>query len=484
MTLEEMRARLESLRTAIVGVADATPEQWAALESDEVRSGIRAHGDYALAEYEALKPEYDAGVARARQIETVRNTVTDEIPGADSPQHLRHVDTSNLDASRLRGTELRDAALAVLEREGKAQGTDAAAMAKVEKLLRTRNDDVDGRQIARRLIITESDAYRSAFQKGVVGITNFSAEESRALDEFRAANEGTGSAGGFGIPVLIDPTIILTSGAVDAPIMQIARMVTVTTDAWKGVSSAGVSWSYDAEAAAVSDDTPTLAQPNIPVYAARGFIPYSIEVGQDYPGFAEEMSMLLSQGYVDLVAKQTMTGSGSSQPTGIFTSMANVTTNPAHVTVQTLGSVAASDFRAAWAALPERFRGKATWVYSPTVQEKVSAFGNNLALSDFTENLSVDTLKSDGTFSLLGRPVIVGDYAPAFSGTTGATNYAVVGDFSNFVIVSRAGMTVEPVQHLFDTSTGRPTGQRGWFAWARHGFDQVAPNAFRLLSNT
>ena len=30
---------------------------------------------------------------------------------------------------------------------------------------------------------------------------------------------------------------------------------------------------------------------------ARGFIPYSIEVGQDYPGFASEMSQLLAEGY-------------------------------------------------------------------------------------------------------------------------------------------------------------------------------------------
>ena len=107
-------------------------------------------------------------------------------------------------------------------------------------------------------------------------------------------------------------------------------MVTITTDAWKGVSSAGVSWSYDAEASAVSDDSPTLSQPTIPVYAARGFIPYSIEVGQDYPGFADEMAMLLSQGFVDLVAKQSAQGSGSSSPTGIFTAMTNATTNPAH----------------------------------------------------------------------------------------------------------------------------------------------------------
>src|ERR1035438_8171698 len=116
-------------------------------------------------------------------------------------------------------------------------------------------------------------------------------------------------------------------------------------------------WHYDAEASVVSDDTPTFLQPAIPVFTSRGFIPYSIEVGQDYPGFADEMAMLLSQGFVDLVASQSMVGSGSSCPRGVFTACAAVTTNPAHVTVTTLGSVGANDVRNAWAALPERFRG-------------------------------------------------------------------------------------------------------------------------------
>ena len=58
----------------------------------------------------------------------------------------------------------------------------------------------------------------------------------------------------------------------------------------------------------VGDDSPTLAQPACNVYAARGFIPYTYEVDQDYPGFATEMNMSSNQGFVDLMASQTMTG--------------------------------------------------------------------------------------------------------------------------------------------------------------------------------
>ena len=375
-------------------------------------------------------------------------------------------------------TELRDRALEVVETEGR----DLAPrqLDHLDKLLRSRNAEVDGSVIARRLILSETDDYRSAFRKAVTDTAPvFTPDEAHAVAEFRAATEGTGSAGGFGVPVLIDPTIILTSGAADAPILAISRMVTITTDAWKGVSSSGVSWSYDAESAVVSDDAPAFAQPTIPVYMARGFVPYSIELGQDYPGFADEMAMLLGQGFVDLVAKQSCTGSGVASPTGIFTAMVNATNSPAHVTVTTVGALGAVDVRAAWSSLPERYRPRATWVMSPSVLAKVSAFGNGLALSDFTVNLL-----ADGTSVLTGRPVVVTDYAPSFTGTTGAENFAVVGDFSRFVVVQRAGMQVELVPTIFDASTARPTGSRAWFATARHGHSVSDANGFRLLANS
>ena len=157
------------------------------------------------------------------------------------------------------------------------------------------------------------------------------------------------------------------------------------------------------------------------------------------------------------MASQTMTGTGSSQPQGVFHAMNAITTNPAHVTVTTAGSLGAIDVRAAYAAVPERYRSRSTWVAHQSVVNKFSGFGNGNALSDYTVNL-----QTDGTPTLMGRPVVVSDYAPAFVGTTGAEQYTVVGDFSNFVIASSAGMSVELVPQLFDQSTGRPNGTRGW----------------------
>jgi HK97 family phage major capsid protein len=61
---------------------------------------------------------------------------------------------------------------------------------------------------------------------------------------------------------------------------------------------------------------------------------------------------------------------------------------------------------------------------------------------------------------------------------------AIFGDFSNYVIADRIGMTVDFIAHLFDPTTGRPTGQRGWFAYYRVGADSVNDAAFRVLNVT
>jgi len=466
-TQEELRSVVVALRDEIDALADV--ENISA--EDDLRLSV------AIEEFDARSEELSAMELRAAKVAEVRASSTTETVGYDAPHVLKKSNPLEGDIRSASRGELRDRALEALEIHGKKLASHQ--LDNVEKLLRSTGDMCDGSSIARRLLVTESDAYRSGFQKSVTqDKPAYTPEEVHALNEFRAANEGTSSAGGYGVPILIDPTIILTSGAVNAPIVDISRVVTVTTNTWKGVSSAGMSWSYDAEASAVSDDAATLAQPSITVYSSRGFIPYSIEIGQDYPGFADEMGNLLAQGYIDQLASTTVVGTGSSQPYGIFTRMNATLTAPAHVTTATAGSLGAVDIRKAWAALPQRYRANASWVMSPTAMSQVRAFGNGNALSDFTVNLL-----ADGTDQLTGRPVITSDYAPAFTGATATTtSIAVVGDFSNFVIAQRAGMEIELINNLFDQSTGRPSGQRGWFAFARHGMDAANVNGFRIIT--
>ena len=464
MKQDELRSQLDELRTRIVELS----------ELDEITEEQNVELDAALTEHEARKAELDEMEVREARVAAAREAVVERATGIDAPQIMKRTET-DLDVSRASRNEIRDAALALLDREGShlaARNGDH-----VEGLLRTRNQLTDGGQVAKRMLLTENDAYRTAFMKGVTqSAPAFTADEARALDEYRAMSEGTDSEGGFGIPVLIDPSITLTTGSTVAPVLDLARVVTITTDEWKGVSSAGVSFSYDGEGAEVSDDAPTLAQPTVPVYTARGFIPYSIEVGADYPSFAAEMRRLLDEGYINLIADKTIDGTGSSQPTGILTAL-DANTN-VEVVVTTDGAFGAVDVLKVWKELPERYKANSTWLMSTDVENEIRTFAAGADSAYYTVDLS-----AGGIGTLFGRPIRTTDYMPEFTGSTGAANILVVGDFSNFLVAQRAGMSVELIPHLFATGNNRPSGQRGWFAYARHGYDSINDLGFRLLQN-
>lgn len=356
--------------------------------------------------------------------------------------------------------------------------------AQLERVLRTRNGDLDGDLVARLMLATENPAYRSAFQKVAASATPaFTQEESRAIEQVRlikrAMSIGVDSAGGFAVPVLIDPTIIMTAQGSPNDLLRLARVETITNDTWRGLSSAGVSWKFDAEAATATDNSPSVGQPEVPTRRADGFIPFSIEVGMDWPGFAEQMSMLLSEGYDELLAEKLTVATGTNEPGGLVAQL-DASTNPnVSVELATAATVAASDIYGLWAALPQRFRRAANcaWMSSTDVQNTIRQLGT------VDPNFTVD-ITQEAIPRMFGRQYPMNDFmqdVPA-SGT-GEQPLLVVGDFRGYVVAQRAGMTVEFIPMLFDVTNNRPTGQRGWFAWARVGGGVVNPFGFRLLTN-
>lgn len=430
-------------------------------------------------ERDELLPELQRLERRKATSDTIKNRTFREMPGTPYLKTNRSVDVGAVQG--LHAEQVRSAALDLLDDRDELP---ERARVHVEDLVRRDDTNMDGSALARRVLLTENPDYRSAFRRLVTEprplLTHEEVSAVRAFEEFqrheaRAMSEGTPSAGGYGVPVFIDPTVVLTGQDNTNPFLQISDVVPVNTNAWKGINSAGVSWSFDAEASAVSDDTPTLAQPAATVFMARGFIPYSIEVGEDYPGFQAEMSRLLSEGYNDLLMQKFTNGNGTTEPKGIVTAL-DANTN-VEVVSTTDGAFGADDLYAVWKALPVRFRGNASWLMSTGIQNKIRGFG-----ATFGTNYTVDLTKP-GLETLFGRPVYVDDYMPDFSATTGASNRLVVGDFKNFVVAQRTGMNVELIPQLMDTTTGRPTGQRGWFAYARVGSSTKSDLAFRLLQN-
>jgi HK97 family phage major capsid protein len=323
----------------------------------------------------------------------------------------------------------------------------------------------------RNLLARSSDVYASAWAKYVTG-----REMTMTAEERAAMSVGTNANGGFLVPTHLDPTVILTNAGSSNAIRQISRVVTlVNGNTWNGITSAGVTASWDAELAEVSDDSPTFGDPSIPVYKAAAFVQASIEAFEDIDGLASDVLMMFADARDRLEGAAHATGSGS-QPTGIFTALdANTNVEIVSTTAATIGLV---DLQKVKRETPQRFRPRGTWVMNPVYGDAVKALGTALSASYSTD------LTQSNTDLLLGRPVVETDDAPSTQTTTVRDNEIVFGDFQNYVIVDKPGSTsIEFIPHLFNTSNNLPDGRRGWYMHFRSGADSVNDVAFRLLQD-
>jgi HK97 family phage major capsid protein len=486
--LEKLAARqrelLDLMEAVNTDLADET-------RSAEVRSADqRAWDDYEreFKDNEAKETQIRASMQSREQREArVREARakwagTQVAPGKAAGSDLYNVDYRHMGDE---GTHRRwiDNANRVLDEQGVADHLRSDQRARLEKTLRTKNGDTDGELLAAFTIATSNPHYRSAFQKASSGLSPvFTAEEARAVRDVaylkRAMSIGTQSAGGYAVPVVIDPTIILTAQGSANDILRLARVETITNDRWKGLSSAGVTWKFDAEAAAATDNSPTIAQPEIQTKRADGFIPFSIEIGQDWPGFAERMADLLGSGYEELLAEKLTTGTGANVPTGILSRLAAQTSPDVSTALTSAGVLSGADLYDIWARLPQRHRRKPStaWMSSTDMQNAVRQLGT--VDPNFTVNITEAEIPR-----LFGKEYPMNDYFPDLTSGTAAANLMVVGNWQGYLVAQRAGMNIEFIPMLFDVTNNRPTGQRGWFAYARVGADVVDPTAFQLLQN-
>ncbi|MCP3422731.1 phage major capsid protein [Nocardioides pinisoli] len=342
-----------------------------------------------------------------------------------------------------------------------------------------------GRQHERSLaakwaVATGSPAYLTAFAKvcadPVRGHMMWDERERAAYQrveevqsEFRAMSL-TDANGGYMVPLTLDPAINLTNAGSINPLRQVARVVQTATESWTGITSAGATAEWKAEAAQAADGSPTIDDQPIPVHFGDVFVPYSFEVGMDAARFTEELSVVLRDAADQLQATAFTTGSGTGQPKGFVTAL---TGTSSEVNAAADDTFARGDVYNLQNQLPARFQANAAWVASLPIINTIGQFESAAGSRVFA---SVD----DGR--LLNRPLYECSNMDSTVTTSGATSNMILayGDWKQFVIVDRIGTTLELVPHLFGAN-GRPTGQRGAFLWFRTGSDVLVTNAFRML---
>jgi HK97 family phage major capsid protein len=370
--------------------------------------------------------------------------------------------------------EARDCGLRMIEAHENEFSAPAAD--RLDRLARDPRDKMA--RVARYLDAVGDASYHSAFGKMVTdpqsGHLKFSPAEVEAvrkvnqISEERALSIGTGSAGQFALPLTLDPSVRLSSSGALNPVRELARSITVDTYEWRGVSSDGVTVSYVAEATAATDASPVLAQPTIRPAQWRAFIPFSIEVGQDWDTLQSELVRLVSDGRDVNDATAFLTGTGTNQPQGVLTGL----TTTQRVQTAGAGAIATGDIYALKNALPARFSPRGVFTFNPGRLDSVY----RLTPSGSTTEPQLMTSRSG---ELLGRQVR--EWSTMATATSSGTKYGIYGSFEDgYLIVDRLGITAELIPHIFGAAQGQfPTGQRGLYVYGRTGAAVVVPNAFR-----
>lgn len=463
MNPDELQAGIDYIRALLTAAEERsanpdTPlsdEEWA-----EVNAGIDwiADAERKLENHARLAGEVERGKGQ---------------PG-DRPSFNVSRSVTPLDVVRDRSaseSEIRDAVVQTIESR-EIDNIDDTAVRKIVRRHVGPDMGRETREWARNLVERAQDVYVSAFAKVMTGRNELLSAEERA-----SLQVGSNALGGYLLPTHLDPTIILTNDGSSNAVRGISRVVTLTEgNVWNGITSAGITASFDAELTEVSDDSPTVGNPQITVHKAQAFAQASIEAFQDINGLASDLLMLFADAKDRLEGAKHCTGSGTNEPFGIFTALdANTNVEITSTTAATIGKV---DLNSVYRQVPVRWRGRSSWLMNPLYSLAIHDLGTAVSAS-----YSGD-LREGPAGTILNRPVVESDDAPSTQTTTVADNELILGDFSNYVIVDKPGsMSVEFIPHMFNTATNLPDGRRGWYCYWRTGADSVNDLAFRLLQD-
>lgn len=480
--LQALRAEEDTLRSKIaeLDAFDADGEGVTDEQVDEVTTAYRA----AVDRLTEIGPEIDAEEAFEARAEAARSRVAQrESVGRDAPDVIvrtRRSPFDGLDAVRagyVPTADLRSRALTAIEelpdyiedagRERATRLLDGVGVGKVSQ---------DVPALARHILLTGSQAYFRAFQKVLanpsLGAAVLDADEVEAM---RAAMSLTDANGGYLVPYFLDPTIMLTNVGNINPLRDICTVKTITNDKWEGVTSAGVTAGFAAEAAQASDNSPGFGNKTISPQRAHAYIQGSFEVIED-ASFAGEVNMLFADAKSNLEATKFTVGAGegSQEPRGIVTALVADTTP---VTSAATDTFAVADVYSLEAALAARFRRQGVFVGANAILQKIRQFDTSGGSSLWAQ------LGAGVPPVLLGHPVYeVSDMDAVINATQ--ENY-VLGFFDprQYYIVDRVGMRVlyEP---LVKGANQRPTGEAGWYAFWRTSGNLVNVTAGKVLNVT
>jgi HK97 family phage major capsid protein len=347
-----------------------------------------------------------------------------------------------------------------------------------------KRDAEDIRRSAELVLALSSPWYESAFRsilrypeafRNGTGILMWSDQERLAYQDVMACRaaliEDTGTGGQYLLPLVLDST---NAGSAN-PWRRVCRNVMTTAKAWNGVTSAGTTANWVAEAAIVTDTTPTLGALVLTPLKEAAFMMASFEEVAD-TAIATQVPALLQDGFDRLEEAAFTTGNGTTAPAGAVT-RATVGSNTGLVNVANGPAVYTplSD-------LPVRFRvgaqAKPYWVANIAV---INLLRQVAPFTAATTSI-VNDQTADGIPEMFGYDLLESTTMDASNSTGGHKNLLFF-DANSFIICERLGTTVVMDPMISGTGGILPVGVVGWYGYRRVTSDTSTATSLRVHNN-
>lgn len=491
MYLDKLRARLKEVQEELRTLAELDADELTDDESarfEELEAVLEARHDVREDAERGLLDEIEREEKRQKLLERADDAVNrgagetgddrgvpapNVNPRGDDPFDLRNIPAYG----EARTREVRSRTLSAIEDshrfvsdEHREQVTDLVQR--------------EGHQhgLAEFVLLGMDERYCDAFLRKMVG-DDLSPEERDALGRRRdlARALSLSDVTGVLVPAHLDPQLILANDGAVNPFRQVCRTEVGVTNVYQSVRSGGVTSDWTPEATAVGDNAPSFANPTATAFKNTMFVPISFEAFEDARGRESDIVEMMVDRKDQDEALVLATGNGTDRPRGLITALvANTNSHVDNTTSNTFGLV---DVYNTYERVPPRYRN-----------DRLVGFANLSIINDVRQfgtdnyNTQTVTLQDRQRPAPFGYPLLEASAMDGEVTTAEPNNILAVGDPRTYLIYDRIGMAVEFVPNLFDTTTGRPTGQRGWVAHYRQGANLTVGHAasdpvvgFRLL---
>ena len=277
-------------------------------------------------------------------------------------------------------------------------------------------------------------------------------------------SEGVDANGGYLVPEEFERQIIDTLKEENV-MRRLCKVITTSNERKIPVAATHSTAAWTAENAAFTESNPTFSQKTIDAYKLTDLIKVSVELLDDSAFDLESyIAREFANAFCTAEEQAFCVGTGSSQPTGLFTANGGTV----GVTAASSTAVTVDEVISLVYALKAPYRKNAKFLMNDAtvaaIRKLKDSYGNYLWQP------SVQAGQPD---TFLGYELYTSPYVPTIA--AGALAVAF-GDFQNYWIADRTGRTVQRLNELYSTN-----GQVGFVASERVDGKIILPEGIQLL---